>query len=389
MAKKKSVSKKAKAAPKKVLAKKAAPKKVAKKAISKKAPVKKVAAKKGPDTRSNEKIGLFGGAFNPVHVGHLNAAMTVKMELGLDKVVFIPVFKAPHREITGPSPADRQMLIEEAIKPYSPDLEVSDVEIKRGGISFTVDTLREFNKTHKPENIFFIVGGDAFKGLQNWREFSELLKLANFVVTSRPGVSISLFEDDLAPELQAFVKASTGDLVSLKSGRTIKLIELDDVNVSSTDIRKRLRSGGNIKDMVPPNVLEMIAEKGFYRRSVPAVKDYKSFSFFCSERALDMKALSLKIYDMTKDNSYSDFSVICSATSTRHAISIAENIVEKVKEEFGIGPISFEGAREGQWVLIDYGGVVIHIFEDAIRGQYRIEELWKKHPQIQNEARAN
>ncbi len=414
--KKKIGAKKAKPIAKKVLAKKVLAKKIAK--VSKKPASKEVFSKKPAAKRkvvketvvakaskvakatkatktprepklnpnlSTERLGLFGGAFNPIHVGHLNAAMTVKSEMILDRVVFIPVNRAPHREVSGPSAQDRLLLIDAAVSAYQPELQTDDLEIKRGGTSFTVDTLEAFNKTHNADNLFFIIGADSFKNLHTWRDFPKLLKLANFIVTSRPGTELSLFAEDLHPELEKYVASSDGKVIKLKTKRTIELVELDDINVSSTDIRKRLRAGGDARTMVSPQVLDLINEKGFYKRSVPAVKDYKEFSLFCGRAAQDLKGIALKVYDMQAMNTYADFSVICSGTSTRHAISVAHNVVERVKEEYGIGPISFEGAREGHWVLIDYGGVVIHVFEDAMRGQYRIEELWRDCPQIQNE----
>jgi ribosome silencing factor RsfS/YbeB/iojap len=113
------------------------------------------------------------------------------------------------------------------------------------------------------------------------------------------------------------------------------------------------------------------------------VGDYRDFSLLCGGLALDKKALDLKIYDMSKKNSYAEYSVICSATSSRHASSIADGILARVKEDIGLAPISLEGMRDGQWVLIDYGAVVVHIFQDAVRAQYKIEDLWRNCPQIQ------
>src|SRR4029078_8773395 len=108
-------------------------------------------------------------------------------------------------------------------------------------------------------------------------------------------------------------------------------------------------------------------------------------SLFCAEKALDKKALSLQVFDMRKRNAFADFTVICSATSSRHASSIAQGIVDAVKEKFGMTPMSFEGAGEGQWVLIDFGAVIVHVFESSVRQTYRIEDLLKNCPQIQKE----
>ncbi|MBK9293768.1 MAG: nicotinate (nicotinamide) nucleotide adenylyltransferase [Oligoflexia bacterium] len=356
-----------------------------KKTKTKKTKVKKTARPAKTKVLSDERIGLFGGAFNPIHVGHLKAAMTVKMNLNLDKVYFIPTFKAPHREITGPGAQDRAELIQAAITNYQDELGVSDVEIKRKGISYTIDTLKEFNKTHKSQNIYFIVGADAFNYLHTWRSFSELLKLSQFVVVTRPGVEFSFYNlpEDLNAALKPYVKTTSLNKIVLKNKNEIHLVQLQDNNASSTDIRKRLRTGGDVRNMVPEKVLNLIQEKGFYKRSIPAIKDFKHFATFCAEAALDKKALSLKIYDMLKRSSYSDYSLICSGTSTRHTVSIAENIIDKVKEEFGVRPLSFEGSREGRWVLVDYGALVVHVFEDAERMKYKIEELWKGCPQVQ------
>lgn len=337
----------------------------------------KASKTKAASKKSSDRIGILGGAFNPVHVGHLNAALTVKQALNLDRVLLVPMNKAPHRDLSGPTPEERFELVKMAAEPYSPELEASDVEIQRGGISFTVDTLKEFGRTHSPENIYFIMGADAYKHFQTWRDFPELLKLSNFVVTTRPGSTVSLFEEDCDPALQNFIKQTDGKKIQLKSKRQIIKVELEDISVSSTDVRKRLRSGGDARTFVPPKVLEHIHTRGYYKRSVPAIRDYRAFALFCAQAAMDRKALSLKIYDMSRTSSYVDYSIICSATSTKHSSSVAQNITEKVKEEFGVQPISLEGTQEGQWVLIDYGSVVIHVFEDSTRAHYKIEELWK------------
>lgn len=337
-----------------------------------------------PTRKSSERIGILGGIFNPVHVGHLNAALTVKNKLELDRVILIPSFKPPHREVTGPSPKDRALMLKAAIKPYSDELEVDDIELKRKGVSYTVDTLEAYNKKFKADNLFFIMGADAFWDFPRWKNFEKLIKLAHFVVVSRPGREISLEALDLSPELQPYVKASDRNKAILNSGRTIIRLQLEDKNVSSTEVRKKLRNNGHVRDLVPASVLEIIDKKGFYRKTSPLISDYREFAQFCARKAQDKKALALKVYDMTAENSYTDYSIICSATSTRHAAAVAQNIIDSAKEEFGVIPLSFEGAREGLWVLIDFGAVIIHVFEDAVRAQYNIENLWKNCPQIQD-----
>ena len=343
------------------------------------------AGKKVTPKISNERVGILGGAFNPVHAGHLNAALSVKNELKLDKVILIPAEKSPFREIVGPTSRERLKMIDLAIKAYEPELSSSDLEIERGGTSYTYETLRELGKTYKSKNIFFIMGADNFLEFPKWKNFDELLKLANFVVTTRPGTTLSSDETDLPKDLAVHVKKNEENVLKLKTGMTISFVELDDMDISSTEIRKRLRIDHDVKEFIPPNVLTYVEAQKFYKRTLPLVKDYRDFSIYCATKAIDRKALGVKLYDMTRKNGYADYSMICSATSTRHASSIADGILKSVKEDFGLTPISLEGTREGRWVLIDFGPVVIHVFEDAVRGTYNIEGLWKDNPQFQSE----
>jgi len=341
--------------------------------------------KKGRLSKSSERIGVFGGTFNPIHSGHLNSALTVRDKLSLSRVLIVPASIPPHREISGPSPQERAAIVAACVRPYQPELELSQIEINRKGISYSFDTLKELGKTFKPENIYFILGADAFKDLPKWKNFPHLLEMCNFAVTTRPGVFLSLAEEDLPQGIAEYVADYKEKALKLNSGREIILVELQDIDASSSEIRKRLRSGHDVSKWLPKNVIELIREKGFYKRSSPLVADYREFAKFCSHRALDKKALDLKIYDMTKGNAYAEYSVICSATSHRHASSLGEGIVESVKEEFGLAPINVEGLRNGHWVLIDFGSVVVHVFQDAIRAQYKIEGLWQGYPQFQGE----
>jgi nicotinate-nucleotide adenylyltransferase len=334
---------------------------------------------------SSERVGILGGVFNPVHIGHLNLALSVKQILKLDKVILVPCFRSPNREVTGPTPDERLEMLKLATKTYQPELEVSEIELKRKGVSYTVDTLQELGKTYKAKNIYFIMGADNFATFTKWKDFELLLSLANYAVATRPQSLVDFDEDALSKELVPYIKKVQANQLKLKSGMTIETIDIDGVDVSSTEIRKRLRVSHEVKNMMPPAVTAYIDEHKLYQRTMPLVKDYREFSIYCGRKANDKKALALKIYDMTKNNGYTDYSVICSATSTKHAASIADGVIRSAKDDFGLSPISLEGARDGRWVLIDFGPVVVHVFEDAVRAQYQIEQLWKSCRQLQDE----
>jgi nicotinate-nucleotide adenylyltransferase len=275
---------------------------------------KKASLKSSVSALSNERIGVLGGTFNPIHSGHLNSALTVREVLELDRVLMVPAYNPPHRQLVGPEPEDRLALLKAAVKPYEPELSIDDQEIDRRGTSYSVETLRELNKSHKAENIYFIMGADAFMDFPHWKNFEELLSLANFVVTTRPGAPLSLSAVDLPSGLEQFVKASDQNHVVLSSGRSIIRVDLDDIDISSTELRKKLRNGQSVQKWMPEKVLDIVNERGLYKRSSPLVSDYREFA-----------------------------------------------------------------------ILVDFGAVVIHVFQDVVRQQYHIEDLWRSCPQIQRE----
>lgn len=188
-------------------------------------------------------VGLFGGSFNPPHLGHLIAAQEVLSALRLDKILFIPSHIPPHKICEVSSSARYEMTCIAISDNQSFD--ISDIELKRGGKSYTVDTLRELRNIFHEVKFYLIVGADEFVEIETWKEPEDILNLSRVVVMPRPGYDLGevgeRFEDRF---------------LSVK----IPLIE-----ISSTDIRMRVREGKSIKYLVPPGVEKYIREKGLYR----------------------------------------------------------------------------------------------------------------------------
>lgn len=327
----------------------------------------------------SKKIGILGGTYNPIHIGHLNSALTVKAQLDLEKVLIIPANTPPHREIvTGPGAKMRLKLAEIAANIYSPDLEASDLEVIRGGVSYSVDTLKQLIHDEPQGDFYLIMGADTFAGFDTWKDFEEITQLANLVVTSRPGINNPFDRNSWSPALQNLVKESSDKEGVLKSGKKIFFVSLEDIDVSSSEIRKRLRAGHDASSFLSAPVLKFIKSEGLYERGRPFVKDYLEFSKFCASRAEEKKALDLKVYDLEALGGFTDFAVICSGSSGRQTKAIAESIVDGTRQEYGLKPLSVEGLDEGKWVLVDFGATVIHVFEDTVRTQYGIEGLWNQ-----------
>ena len=188
------------------------------------------------------KLGLYGGSFDPVHLGHLLVARAACEELGLDRVVFIPAARSPFKPDRLPTPAPiRAKLLRLALQ-GSPWASVDLLEIERGGISYTIDTLRHFHAALPDAELFYLIGGDNAPTLPQWKDAAALATLARFVVIPRPGSPLpALPEPFLGGSLRGF-----------------------PLGVSSSEIRSRVRTGHSIRFLVPDAVAEFIATNRLY-----------------------------------------------------------------------------------------------------------------------------
>ena len=201
--------------------------------------------------RAKRLVGILGGTFNPIHIGHLTMAEAVRSEFGLEKIIFVPASQPPHKHgIEIASAADRYLMTELATC-SNPAFEVSDIEMRRAGPSYSVDTVKELMKAHGETEFFFLVGTDIVREIHTWERVEELLTLCPFIVASRPGCR---------PDAER-----SREIFGGKLGERIRLLETPELAVSSTDIRERIAKGHSIKYIVPPEVESYIYKKGLYR----------------------------------------------------------------------------------------------------------------------------
>lgn len=202
-----------------------------------------------------EKTGIMGGTFDPIHYGHLLAAEECRRQLSLDRVVFVPTGTPPHKKDRHVTPAaDRYamtLLATAGVREFS----VSRTEIDRERPSHTVDTLREIQEQRAPCELFFITGLDALLGIDTWKDYMQLPSLCTLVTATRPGYSLADVES-LPWEIRS----------------VLRVVEIPQFAISSTEIRARVRSGQGIRFLVPHLVENYIAYCGLYRESeVPQV----------------------------------------------------------------------------------------------------------------------
>ncbi|MDU2503580.1 MAG: nicotinate-nucleotide adenylyltransferase [Peptoniphilus sp.] len=198
-----------------------------------------------------KKYGIFGGSFNPIHYGHLMICEYIKEEMGLDKVIFIPTGNPPHKELEL-SAKDRYEMVRLAISP-NPDFEISDIETTRVKKSYTVDTIRELKKIYKEEKLYFLIGLDSLFQLKTWMKIGDLSQEIEFVVALRPGY---LDREEVNKEI---------DFLRENFGTKINLIKTPLYEISSTDLRDRIREGKSLRYLIPKKVLDYIEESGFYK----------------------------------------------------------------------------------------------------------------------------
>ena len=192
-----------------------------------------------------DRIGVLGGTFDPVHMGHLIAAEGVRTELRLNRVIFLPAARPPHKDAAGVSDPDRRMdMVRMAVKD-NPAFEVSDMEIRRGGTTYTIGTIREL-KTRFGEDVdlFFLMGGDSLLEITTWKNHDALLDECTVVVFPRPGMDLTRVKDEIM--------------------RRVRMVPTCEVNVASRDIRERVREGKSIRYLVPPAVEAYIRSENLY-----------------------------------------------------------------------------------------------------------------------------
>jgi nicotinate-nucleotide adenylyltransferase len=214
------------------------------------------------------KIGLFGGTFDPIHWGHLRSAEEVAETFLLDRVYFIPAAIPPHKRGQTTTPAaDRLRMVRLAVA-RNPRFRASKIEISRKGVSYSIDTIRQFEgKKRKGDSLYFIIGLDAFREIGTWKDFADIFPLCHFIVTSRPGnKDWDPLKGTGVAVKKLFCYDSRRRSYRHRSGTRIFFIELTDIAISASEIRGLVKQGKSIRYLVPSAVEKYIQRRGLYGR---------------------------------------------------------------------------------------------------------------------------
>ncbi|MBO8156011.1 MAG: nicotinate-nucleotide adenylyltransferase [Bacillaceae bacterium] len=183
-------------------------------------------------------VGLLGGTFDPPHIGHLIVAQEVLHKLSLNEIWFIPSHIPPHKDKANTSASHRLNMLKKAVN-SEPQFKIDPIELTRGGVSYTIDTIKELRKLHPDHQFTFIIGADMVEYLPKWHQIDQLKKMVQFVGVKREGYQ-------------------------LEERESVKIVDIPGIDISSTELRKRFRADQPTKYWLPESVEKYIREHGLY-----------------------------------------------------------------------------------------------------------------------------
>lgn len=194
------------------------------------------------------KIGILGGTFNPIHIGHLILAEEVREKLKLDKIIFVPTYLPPHKDNSDIISANARMaMVKLAIK-HNRFFLCSDIEIKRNGRSYTIDTVKKFRELYPSDELYFIIGSDLLNYLDEWKDLGEVSKIVKFIVATRPGYPLEEISVHIA---------------SKQAG--ISTVAIRAVDISGFEIRRAIKEKRSFRYLVPEVVYKYIMRDKLYQ----------------------------------------------------------------------------------------------------------------------------
>ncbi len=218
---------------------------------------------------TRKRLGLFGGTFNPIHLGHLHAARIVWRRFALDRILFIPSYLPPHKETCEVASSEHRFHMVDLTLADDPFCVASPIEIEARGTSYSVLTLSRIRSIHPRADLFFILGIDAFLEIETWKEYDKVLESCAFIVISRPGYRLegarALLDGRLRGRLQEVNRLQKPEDLHYQAS-AIFLVTIDALDISSSEIRRRLMDGQSVEGMVAGPVIQYIAEHGLYRK---------------------------------------------------------------------------------------------------------------------------
>jgi nicotinate-nucleotide adenylyltransferase len=338
------------------------------------------------------RTGLLGGTLDPIHFGHLRSAEEIREAFELEEIWFVPAALPPHKESTTITPFIHRLAMVDLSVASIKHFKVIPIENERPGPSYSIDTLKELKKRYKEERgFFFILGSDAFLDIETWKDYSSLTNYSSLIIMKRSDEDMSKLKDVILKSFPNHYKQDENTFIA-NDKNAIYLYSVTNLAISGTDIRRRANLGLSVRFLVPEEVRIYMEKNRLYAKSTNdfslPLKDQKakisSLKGPVQQIVLELlenKGERVVILDMRGFSPLSDFFVISHGRSTRHVQGIENRMLKNLRKK-GIKCRGIEGEREGKWILMDFGDVIVHLFYEPVREFYDLEGLWSEVPRI-------
>lgn len=323
----------------------------------------------------SKKIGIFGGFFNPFHNGHFESCSDIVSSFDLDHLYVVPTYQSVQKDkAIDVTPEERFLMVDKVLKNTFPKVSVHDCEIKKKGISYTLDTLDFFQKEHPKDELYLVIGVDQFLKFDRWYKIHEILERSNVIVISRPPYPWNLSEDHFPGKVRELIKEKKDSQMLLKTKKSIFFHKIQSLDISSLQIRTLCYQGKGFEHLVPKKIYEDIKNKKFYKSS-PNMEISEELVYFFCEQLREKQAVDPVAWDLSKKDYVCDYVLIVSGLNKTHCSALYQSLLDEVKKRYGLLPKQTEGAALSHWIVIDYGNIIVHIFYDYVRKKYMLEEL--------------
>ena len=326
-------------------------------------------------------IGIFGGTFDPVHLGHLNAVSQLCGQVDFDRVHWVLSARPPHKNSTSASIRQRFEMLQAALHEY-PEYLADDCEIVRQEKSFTIDTVLSFRQLYPRHTPCLIVGSDSLLKLHTWHRYRELVEQTHIIVMTRPGYQMELSKSLAARQLDSL------DELTASPEAGLVIFPHTDYDVSSTQVRLQIaeewasgwtqQSRSRLEKLLPPSVIDYIHDQQSYK--IPPLNLEKKMKPEQIRNQVvaaieDIKGIDIRVIDIADISDFADYMIVASGTSVTHVKALAREASNKLRKQ-GVIPLGENGADIGEWVLVDFGDVVLHVMRPEVREYYDLEKLW-------------
>lgn len=316
-------------------------------------------------------VGIFGGTFDPVHQGHVCALNLLCQSLNFKRVHWVLSARPPHKDRVSASIEQRFEMLQLALQDNQIYL-ADDTEVTRPEKSYTIDTVELFRQHYPSANLVVIIGSDSLLNLPSWHRYKELIEQVNWVVMHRPGYSLNL-NDELRSRFVDDVEQ-----FSASSGGALWLFEHSNFAISSTQLRAELATTSSndtnslVKQFLASDVISYIRARHLYKITPMKPEEIKQQVVEAIE---NVKGQDIRIIDIADISNFADYMIVVSGTSDTHVKALAREASDSLRVQ-GVIPLNEDGADVGEWVLVDFGDVVLHVMRPEVREYYDLEKLW-------------